>query len=598
MNENSVMTLDNLQAEAMSLDELEANLSNELEEQLSGLEFLEKEREKIGNPEGLGATIGNAIWEQFILQIGSVAGEDFIKENRGMTLNLKDSAHIQTTKNFAKGKIATHNDTIDYQKRYDDWQSNFERDKDGNIKMHSTRSGRMEANLVRGARDSFDKSRPRGNVEKGTDMDHTVSAGEVIRDAHANAHLSKEEQIAFANSDKNLNEIRAELNRSKKDTPMTEWLDNPNSKGQKPAERFNISKEEEKGLRAKDKEARKEYNSVRRKGEERSIKTGRRSQLREAGRIGAKALRALVLGLLADFLKVVIKKLVSWFRSAERKFSTFIDQFKEAFKEFWANIKTYLWNGAKTIGSTIITAIFKPIEKICTILKMGWSSLSNAISYLCNPENKTKPFSIVILELGKIVIAGLSGAGALVLGEIIEKGLISAGLVVPIPLLGSLASIIGMFLGSIVFGIIGAVVIRWIDKLIANKLKKENTKQQIEKQNEILATQEKLISVVEAKVENTKETVAKSIIERHDKAKEIVEGIADDIRETNNTINKTNIIIDKTNVTINRANHTMKDTENIVKNVSTVMNNKDNEINIKSKNVDVLNDLFDDLNKL
>ena len=34
MNENSVMTLDNLQAEAMSLDELEANLSNELEEQL------------------------------------------------------------------------------------------------------------------------------------------------------------------------------------------------------------------------------------------------------------------------------------------------------------------------------------------------------------------------------------------------------------------------------------------------------------------------------------------------------------------------------------------------------------------------------------
>ena len=42
-----------------------------------------------------------------------------------------------------------------------------------------------------------------------------------------NAHLSKEEQIAFANSDKNLNEMRSDLNRSKKDTPMTEWLDNP-----------------------------------------------------------------------------------------------------------------------------------------------------------------------------------------------------------------------------------------------------------------------------------------------------------------------------------------------------------------------------------
>ena len=289
MNENSVMTLDNLQAEAMSLDELEANLSNELEEQLSGLEFLEKEREKIGNPEGLGATIENAVWEQFRLQIGSIAGEDFISANRGNTLNLRDSAHIQTTKNFANGKIATHNDTIDYQKRYDDWQSNFERDKDGNIKMHSTRSGRMEANLVGGARTDFDKGRPRGNVQKGTDMDHTVSAGEMIRDAHTNAHLSKEEQIAFANSDKNLNEMRSDLNRSKKDTPMTEWLDNPNSKGQKPVERFNISKEEEKGLRDKDKEAREEYANVKKKGEERSIETGRRSQLREAGRIGSES---------------------------------------------------------------------------------------------------------------------------------------------------------------------------------------------------------------------------------------------------------------------------------------------------------------------
>lgn len=42
MNENSVITLDN-EAEAISLDELEAKLSNDLEEQLSGLEFLEKE---------------------------------------------------------------------------------------------------------------------------------------------------------------------------------------------------------------------------------------------------------------------------------------------------------------------------------------------------------------------------------------------------------------------------------------------------------------------------------------------------------------------------------------------------------------------------
>jgi hypothetical protein len=566
MNENKAIASEYAE-DFSSLDELEAKLSNDLEGQLSGLEFLEKEREKIGNPEGLGATIESAIWEQFRLQIGSVAGEDFILENRGNTLNLRDKAHIQTTENFKEGKIATHNEFIDYQQRYDNWQSNLEKDINGNIKTHSTRSGEIEANLVRGARDDFDKGRPKGNFEKGIDIDHTVSAGEIIRDAHANAHLSKEEQIAFANGEKNLNEMRAELNRSKKDTPMTEWLDNPNSKGQKPAERFNISKEEEKELREKDREAREEYSSVKKKGEERSLETGNKSQLNEAKRIGGKALRAVLLGLLSDFLRVVIKKLVSWFKNAERKWSTFVDQFKEAWKEFWANLKTHLVNAGKVLLTTIMTAVFGPIvsifTKLWTVLKTGVKSLWNAISYIRNPENRTKPFSILMLEAGKIVVAGLSGIGAIVLGEVIEKGLLSVGLTIQIPLLGSLASIIGMFLGAVVSGVIGALVLRWIDKIVANRLKSDNGKQQIEKQNEILATQEKLMTVVETKVENIKETVAQSIIERHDTAAKIVQEKINDIRNRGNSINA-------------------KETTNV----------------IRSKNDDDLDKLFGDLNKL
>ncbi len=61
-------------------------------------------------------------------------------------------------------------------------------------------------------------------------MDHTVSAAEIIRDPAANAHMTKDEQIAFANSDANLNEMDSSLNRSKGDKSMTDWLDNPNSK--------------------------------------------------------------------------------------------------------------------------------------------------------------------------------------------------------------------------------------------------------------------------------------------------------------------------------------------------------------------------------
>lgn len=210
-----------LQNEMLSLDELEAKLYGELEGQLSGLEFLEKEREKISDPEGLEEMIGNAVWEQFILQIGPLAGRDFIESNKKMKLDLRDKAHIQTTENFEKGIIATHNEIIDYQQRYDDWQSNFKRDEGENIKNTE------KAALIEGARADFDKKRPRGSGKQGTDMDHTISASEIIRDADTNAHLSRKEQVAFANSDKNLNEMRSDLNRSKNDTPMEEWLDNP-----------------------------------------------------------------------------------------------------------------------------------------------------------------------------------------------------------------------------------------------------------------------------------------------------------------------------------------------------------------------------------
>ena len=98
-------------------------------------------------------------------------------------------------------------------------------------------------------------------------MDHTVSAGEIIRDAEANAHMTKEEQIAFANSDKNLNEMDASQNRSKGDKSMDEWLDNPNSKGQKPDEIFDMSEEDKAKLKEKDAEAREEYRKQKKEGE-------------------------------------------------------------------------------------------------------------------------------------------------------------------------------------------------------------------------------------------------------------------------------------------------------------------------------------------
>lgn len=256
-NDNAVQkevgSLNDQQGEELDFDELEEKLQGQLEEELGKMQFLAEEKEKIGNPDNLGNVIMDVVWEQFLNQVAVTAGEDFIKENRGLHLDLRNEAHIQTTENFANGKIATHNTEIDYQKRYDDWQSNFQ--KDPNIKYktsnyryneeqqvwekHDTRSDSWKKVLNKDARADFDKGRPTGKNTANTNMDHTVSAGEIIRDPGANAHMTHEEQVAFANSEKNLNVMDSAANQSKGDSTMSEFLDSERN-GKKASERFNI----------------------------------------------------------------------------------------------------------------------------------------------------------------------------------------------------------------------------------------------------------------------------------------------------------------------------------------------------------------------
>lgn len=541
MDENKNLN-DNLNedTENLDFDSLEAQLENELEDEMSELRFLESERKNIGSPDALGETIINVVWEQFLNQIAVTAGEDFIKENRGLTLDLRSEAHIQTTENFANGKIATHNIEIDYQQRYDDWQRNFVKDENGNIVKHTTRSGKEEATLVKGARQPFDDSRPSGSVERHTDMDHTISAAEIIRDPQANAHMTKAEQIAFANSEENLYEMDSSLNRSKGDKSTTEWLDTPNANGQKPNEIFDISEENDRKMRQKDKEAREEYEKLKKEAEQRSIEAGKKSRRDEAKRIGGKALRAVVMQLLADLIKEIIGQLVKWFKDTKKSFDSFIESIKNAIKSFVSKLKEHLINVGDTLITTIATAIIGPvvgtIKKVWMMLKQGWQSIKNAIAFLKDPNNQTMPASIKVLEVGKIVMAGLSGIGAIALGEVIEKALIAipgagAFFSFEIPLIGSLANILGIFLGAVVAGIIGAIVINLIDKAIANRQKEENSYLQIEKGNEILTKQSELISIKETKLEKTKSQVQNNIHQRDAFAKEI-------LKETSNERHK------------------------------------------------------------
>lgn len=521
--------------EFFDFDELEEKLQSQLEEELADMQFLAEEKEKIGNPDNLGNVIMDVVWEQFLNQVAVTAGEDFIKENRGLHLDLRKEAHIQTTENFAEGKIATHNTEIDYQQRYDDWQSNFVKDENGNVVTHQTRSGKEEATLVKGARKPFDEGRPTGSVENHTDMDHTVSAAEIIRDPAANAHMTKEEQIAFANSDANLNEMDSSLNRSKGDKSMTEWLDNPNANGQKPDAIFDISAEDDAKMRQKDAEAREEYEKQKKEAEQKSIEAGKKSRKEEAFRIGGKALRAVLMQLLAELVREIIAKLVKWFKSAKKELNTLLDSLKEAIHSFLGKMKTHLINAGNTVFSTVATAIIGPIfgtiKKVWMMLKQGWSSLKNAVAYIKDPANKGKPIGRLLMEVGKIVIAGMTGIGAMLLGEVIEKGLMTIPVfAVEIPLLGSLANILGIFLGAVVAGIIGAIAINIIEKQIEKSMERENVDAQINKGNEILRTQHQLQVVNEAKLDHTKAIAAQNIHERHSAAANMMAESVENIR--------------------------------------------------------------------
>lgn len=500
-------------AEEFDFDELERILSANIEEQLAELDSLKKDEEKIGNPDALGEVVMQTVIEQFNNQIAVTAGKDFIIDNNGLTLDLRDEAHIQTTENFAEEKIAKHNTEIDYQKRYDDWQANFEYDEQG-----------KKVKLVDGYRDPFDKGRIKGSREKGTDIDHTIPVSEIVRDPAANAHMSKEEQVTFANSDKNLNELDASLNRSKGDLSVEEWLNKPST---------NISKEEKKKILKKDKEAREEYERLKKEAEQRSIEAGKKSQKQETLRITGKALRAAVMAMLADLLKEVICKLIAWLKKGKRTFEELGKYIKDAVKNFFSNFKERVMSAGQNVLLTVLSAlggIYKRIvdffNKIGMMLKQGWKSIKQAYNYLKSEEAKKQPLSVLIMQVSKIFVTGLSAVGAIALSKFIEGTLMTIPVfAIEIPLIGSIASIIGLFMGALTSGIAGAIVINFIDKLIANKLKSNIVEKQIDSSNKILKQQKQLEVVSKMRNEQVKSKIAVSIKDRHEKAAEAMKDI-------------------------------------------------------------------------
>ena len=528
-NKNETLEITNNELEYGNLIDLKSTLQVELNDILDELSSIEEDREKLQNNQYLEEAIQDIIWDQVQNQLAVQIGEEFIKDNNGQKLDLRKEAHIQTAENFEKGKFITHNaDRSIYEKRYKNWQEKFERDEFGNIRTHTTRSGKTVNTIKKDARKFLDENRPTGSKEKGTQMDHTVSAGEIIRDPKTNAFMDKEQQYAFANSKANLNEIRSGINQAKGDQSTTELLDNPNSKGQYAREVHNISSKEEKQLREKDKEARTEYDRVRDEAEKRAIQSGKKSRRKEALKVTGKALKAAVLQLLTEFLREIVKKFISWLGEKEKNFGTFISKVKEAISNFMSNLSHHVLGVGQSMVTMLATSIIGPVVgtfmQVWTFIQQGWRSLTEAIDYLKNPENKNKSTSVKMLEIGKIIVGGVTAAGAIVLSSAIGATLLSIfpPLGVEIPLLGSLSGLIGTFMGATVAGIAGAFVLKLIDQMIVEKQIDELTNKKIDKYNDKLIVQDQMNAVEMALVQVDKMESLSQMEDRHRQAGKIM----------------------------------------------------------------------------
>lgn len=509
-NKNETLEITNNELEYDNLIDLKSTLQVELNDILDELSSIEEDREKLQNNQYLEEAIQDIIWDQVQNQLAVQIGEEFIKDNNGQKLDLRKDAHIQTTENFEKGKFASHNREFNYQERYDKWQDNFTTNKNG------------ERVLKKEARKFFDRGRDMGSAA--VHKDHTVSIKEQLNDIEMAAFFSKEQVKEFANSSKNLHDLDASANKSKNDKTMTEFL-NSERNGLKPEERFNIDRKQ---LEKDDKEAREELKNRKDENKNIAIQSGKKSRRKEALKVTGKALKAAVLQLLTEFLREIVKKFISWLGEKEKNFGNFIAKVKEAITNFISNISHHVLGVGQSMVTMLATSIIGPVVgtfmQVWTFIQQGWRSLTEAIDYLKNPENKNKSTSVKMLEIGKIIVAGVTAAGAIVLSSAIGATLLSIfpPLGVEIPLIGSLSGLIGTFMGATVAGIAGAFVLKLIDQMIVDKQIDELTNKKIDKYNDKLIVQDQMNAVGMALVRVDKMESLSQMEDRHHQAAEIM----------------------------------------------------------------------------
>ena len=213
------------------------------------------------------------------------------------------------------------------------------------------------------------------------------------------------------------------------------------------------------------------------------------------------------------------------------------EAFQSVINDFRHNVLSTVRTSLITVGEMLFGPIVRTITKILSIAKILSTSLNQAYNYITDKNNKDKPISILVMEVAKIFIAAGSGIGAVALGGTIEAFLMTIpGFAIEIPLFGSIASIVGLFMGALVSGIIGGIILNFLNRFIQKRLKGIASEQVVKQGSVVLRKQGQLLNLNGNRLAEEQERSSVEIRERHKGSAELQKNIISSVRNNEDII--------------------------------------------------------------
>lgn len=499
------------ESENLNYDELEELLEQQFTTEFSNLEKLELECKEISSPDKLGDVILDEIWSQFANQIGLDMTSDTLLK--------------QYNDKHPNGYTKEEGAKIMRDKRYTDANNAMkERQKNGNLKDEYT------GKTIK--------------INEKANLDHVIPRKQIFENPWRK--IADIETADLANKKENFAATNESLNKSKGATSNSDYIKNREAReknlkeqverANKKIDKMNILDAEKRNLKAEnnkrlndklaaDSKKMLKFEKTAKKAINKDI--AKKASVRMVNKAGKEAVKAMFVAALFGMLKEIMNALVRYFKSKKQSFDAFLKEMKKALHSFLGKIKDFIKVGVDSfVGSIvgeIIGAFAEKLRKLPNLVKQLFGSIRESISYLSNPENESHSTAIKIAHVSKIITSALVGVGAMFLGEYFEQFLNKIpGMTFEIKLLGTIANILGMFLASLLTGILGAIIINRIDQFIARKLIEENQKKQANKKNELLRIQDVQIFVAEQNVAVKRNDIFSKMAKNHQKLRELL----------------------------------------------------------------------------